>query len=234
MTKFEEIYELATVIMESEEIRQAPLYKKYLFLYRFLQFSIAEFNTRCYKDLTTIKPYSYKTYSIIGDGLEKEFKISSPFSFDTEIYVEEESSKNTGVYVMLPENSYYKNEINNSIVFFNAPKDGIKMNIYTFCVGYFYDDLEIEEKSILANGMVVAFYQNQLNKSTLMNQQLYGVGAKMYSQAEHIKRVSELLQTTRYNWTAAINAYTYSKSPDLVLDKSRNQKEIKKNYKERL
>lgn len=230
MTKFEEIYELATTIMESEEIRQAPLHKKYLFLYKFLQFAIAEFNTRCYRDLKTIQPFNYKSYSITGNGLETDYELSSPLLSFTTTYVEIETSKNSGVYTPMNDNDYIVDYLNGSIKFLEAPKDGIRLHVYVYEIGYFYDDLDLEEKSILANGMVIAFYQNQLNRSTLMNQQVYGVGAKMYSQAEHIKRVSELLQNTRYNWTTAINAYTYSKSPDLVLDKSRTQKEIKKDY----
>lgn len=229
MTKFEEVYELADAIIESEEIRQAPLYKKYLFLYKFLQFSIAEFNTRCFRDLTTIEPFSYKTYNIVGDGLETEFAVSDSIS-SMSVYIEQEVSKNSRMFAPVFDTDYSINEINGSVVFADAPKDGIRLNIYVYQTGYFYDDLDFEEKSILANGMVIAFYQNQLNRSTLLNQQVYGVGAKMYSQAEHIKRVGDLLKTTRYEWTAAINAYTYSKNPDLELDKSRTQKEIKKNY----
>ena len=230
MTKFEEIYELTTTIMESEEIRQAPLYKKYLFLYKFLQFAIAEFNTRCYRDLTTIQPFSYKSYEIVGDGVESEFQLSTPLSTFSNIYIEEETGKNTKIFAPISGNSFSINEINNSVKFTKIPNDGIRINIYVYEIGYFYDDLDLEEKSILANGMIISFYQSQLNRSTLMNQQIYGVGAKMYSQAEHIKRIGDLLKSTRYEWTAAINAYTYSKSPDLVLDKSRTQKEIKKNY----
>lgn len=229
MTYFEEIYELATTIMESEEIRQAPLYKKYLFLYRFLQFSIGEFNTRCYRDLTTIQPFNYKSYQILGDGLEKEFKIPSPFLFDTQIYVEKETDN--GIYVPVSSDKYIINNINNSIVFNDAPRNGEKMKIYAYEIGYFYDDLDLEEKTILANGMIIPFYQEQLNRTTLMNQQVYGVGAKMYSQAEHIKRLSDLIENRKQVWTSRINAYTYSKNPDLVLDKSRRQKEIKKDYR---
>lgn len=229
MTRFEEIYELSDIIIESEEIRQAPLYKKYLFLYKFLQFSIAEFNTRCFRDLTTIEPFSYKTYNIVGDGLETEFAVSDSIS-SMSVYIERETAKNSMAFVPVFDGDYSINEMNGSVVFADAPKDGIRLNIYVYQTGYFYDDLDFEEKSILANGMVIAFYQNQLNRSTLLNQQVYGVGAKMYSQAEHIKRIGDLLKTTRYEWTAAINAYTYSKNPDLELDKSRTQKEIKKNY----
>lgn len=229
MTRFEEIYELADTIIESEEIRQAPLYKKYLFLYKFLQFSIAEFNTRCFRDLTTIEPFSYKTYNIEGDGLETEFAVSDSIS-SMSLYIERETARNSRTFVPVHDSDYSINEINGSVVFADALKDGVRANIFVYETGYFYDDLDFEEKSILANGMVIAFYQNQLNRSTLLNQQVYGVGAKMYSQAEHIKRISDLLKTTRYEWTAAINAYTYSKNPDLELDKSRTQKEIKKNY----
>ena len=229
MTDFNEIYELTTAIMDSEEIRQAPLYKKYLFLYRFLQFSISEFNTRCYRDLTTIRPFEYKSYQIIGDGLESEFEVSSPFAFDTKVYIEKETGNN--IYIPMSSEDYTIDYMKNCIVFNTAPSNGLKINIYVYEIGYFYDDLDYEEKSILANGMLIAFYQNQLNKTTLLNQQVYGVGAKMYSQAEHIKRLGDLLKMVRYEWTAAINAYTYTKSPDLELDKSRRQKEIKKDYK---
>ena len=230
MTKFEEIYELATAIMESEEIFQAPLYKKYSILYKFLTFAIAEFNTRCYRDLTTIQPFSYRSYKLVGDGLEVEYGLTSPLTTLTKIYIERESGKNTNTFLPVDSSEYTVDTLKNSIVFSVAPKEGTRINVYTYEIGYFYDDLDFEEKSILANGMVIAFYQNELNRTTVMNQQVYGVGAKMYSQAEHIKRLGDLLKSTRYEWTAAINAYTYSKNPDLVLDKSRTQVERKKDY----
>ena len=223
MTRFEEIYELADIIIESEEIRQAPLYKKYLFLYKFLQFSIAEFNTRCFRDLTTIEPFSYKTYNIVGDGLETEFAVSDSIS-SMSVYIERETAKNSMAFVPVFYSDYSINEMNGSVVFADAPKDGVRLNIYVYQTGYFYDDLDFEEKSILANGMVIAFYQNQLNRSTLLNQQVYGVGAKMYSQAEHLKQLNTILKDTKYEVEGRINAYTYENDPELSLNKINKQK----------
>ena len=87
MTGFEEIYELSTIIMEDEKVKQAPIYKKYLILYKFLQFAIGHFNTRCFKDLKTIRPFEYKEYNILGDGIETEYQLSEELSPDDIIFL---------------------------------------------------------------------------------------------------------------------------------------------------
>jgi hypothetical protein len=231
MTKFEEIYELATMIMEDEKIKQAPLYKKYLILYRFLQLSIGHFNARCFKDLKTIQPYVYKEFSFEGDGMETEYALGeSSFTIDTKVYVEVETDKGSGIYKELP-NTEYDFKYNSGEVDFSTPinKD-FKCNIITYRVGFFYDDLNIEEKTILARGMVVPFIEAQMQKESLMNHMVYGTGAKMYSQAEHLKQLNTILKNTKYEVEGRINAYTYESSPDLELNKRDTQIEITKNY----
>ena len=78
--------------------------------------------------------------------------------------------------------------------------------------------------------MVVPFIESQLQKESVMNHMVYGTGAKMYSQAEHLKQLNTILKDTKYELEGRINAYTYENSPDLDLDKRSKQREIIKNY----
>lgn len=231
MTKFEEIYELATMIMEDEKIKQAPLYKKYLILYKFLQISIGHFNARCFKDLKTIQPYVYKEFYFTGDGMETEYMLSeNAFTVDTKIYIEMETEKDSGIFAELPETNYSFKYNSAEVDFNNAINNGFKCHIVVYRIGFFYDDLDIEEKIILARGMVVPFIESQLQKESIMNHMVYGTGAKMYSQAEHLKQLNTILKDTKYEVEGRINAYTYESSPELELNKRDRQVEITNNY----
>lgn len=231
MTGFEEIYELSTIIMEDEKVKQAPIYKKYLILYKFLQFAIGHFNARCFKDLKTIRPFEYKEYNIVGDGIETEYQLSEDISSDDiNIYVEIETESGSGVFIPMNPANYNFDKITSTITF-NAPiNNKFRCNIYTYVIGYFYDDLDIEEKIILAREMGIPFLESQLKKESLTNQMIYGTGAKMYSQAEHMKQINSILQNERYEIEGLINAYTYESNPELVLVKNKNQKEVTKTY----
>lgn len=231
MTKFEEIYELATLIMEDEKIKQAPLYEKYLILYKFLQLAIGHFNARCFKDLKTIQPYVYKEFNFTGDGIETEYMLSeNAFTVDTQIYVEMETEKDSGIFTELPSDEYTF-KYNSAIVTFNNPiNKNFKCKIVVYRVGYFLDDLDFEEKSILALEMVIPFIERQLQKESLMNHMVYGTGAKMYAQSEHMKQLNTILKDTRYEVEGRINAYTYESNPELTLDKRSVQSEITKSY----
>lgn len=231
MTKFEEIYELNAEIMSSEKIIQAPLYKKYNILYKFLQFAISEFNTRCYKDLKTRENFKYSTESIVGNGLDTQIGLSSPLSLFTEVYIEKETGPRTAIYRELPSTEYIVNKESNMVTLNTPSEENVRYNIYIYMVGYFYDDLEDEEKSILAQGMLIPYIQNEEYRSENLTQQMYGAGAKMYSQAEHNKRLDAMLTAAQYELTTKINAYTYSSDPELVLIKNKKQKEIIKNYR---
>lgn len=231
MTGFEEIYELSTIIMEDEKVKQAPVYKKYLILYKFLQFAIGHFNTRCFKDLKTIRPFEYKEYNVTGDGIEAEYQLSEDSSpDDINIYVEIETEANSGIFIPMKMSDFTFDKTSSIIKFKNPINNGFNCNIYSYAIGYFYDDLDIEEKVILAKEMGVPFIESQLKKESLMNQMIYGTGAKMYSQAEHIKQLNAILANERYEIEGLINAYTYESSPDLILVKNQKQTEITKNY----
>lgn len=231
MTGFEEIYELSTIIMEDEKVKQAPIYKKYLILYKFLQFAIGHFNTRCFKDLKTIRPFEYKEYNIVGDGIEAEYQLSETLSpDDINIYVEIETEMGSGVFVPMKPTDYRFDKSISTITFTNPINNKFACNIYTYAIGYFYDDLDIEEKTILAKEMGIPFLESQLKKESLTNQMIYGTGAKMYSQAEHMKQLNSILKNERYEVEGLINAYTYESNPDLILIKNKGQKEVTKKY----
>ena len=67
-------------------------------------------------------------------------------------------------------------------------------------------------------------------KESIMNHMVYGTGAKMYSQAEHLKQLNTILKDTKYEVEGRINAYTYESSPELELNKKDRQKEITNTY----
>ena len=231
MTGFEEIYELSTIIMEDEKVKQAPIYKKYLILYKFLQFAIGHFNTRCFKDLKTIRPFEYKEYNILGDGIETEYQLSEELSpDDMDIYVEIETESGSGVFIPMNPTDFSFDKVTSTITFVNPINNKFRCNIYTYVIGYFYDDLDVEEKVILAKEMGIPFLESQLKKESLTNQMIYGTGAKMYAQAEHMKQINNILKNERYEIEGLINAYTYESDPELVLVKNKNQKEITKTY----
>lgn len=231
MTGFEEIYELSTIIMEDEKVKQAPIYKKYLILYKFLQFAIGHFNTRCFKDLKTIRPFEYKQYNISGDGIETEFIFSdAPSSESFNVYVEIETESGSGIFIPMKQSDYSFDEVTSTITFKKPINNGFECNVYIYIIGYFYDDLDLIEKTILAKEMGIPFLESQLKKESLTNQMIYGTGAKMYSQAEHMKQLTNIIKGERYEVEGLINAYTYESDPDLILYKDKGQQEVHKDY----
>ena len=126
MTGFEEIYELSTIIMEDEKVKQAPVYKKYLILYKFLQFAIGHFNTRCFKDLKTIRPFEYKEYNVTGDGIEAEYQLSEDSSpDDINIYVEIETEANSGIFIPMKMSDFTFDKTSSTIKFKNPIKTDV-------------------------------------------------------------------------------------------------------------
>ena len=166
--------------------------------------------------------------------METDFMLSeSAFPVDTKAYIEVETSKDSGIFAELPTTEYsYK--YNSAEVELKSPiNNGFKCNIVIYRIGYFLDDLDIEEKIILARGMVVPFIESQLQKESVMNHMVYGTGAKMYSQAEHLKQLNTILKDTKYEVEGRINAYTYESSPDLELDKRSTQSELIGKYEDK-
>ena len=136
----------------------------------------------------------------------------------------------SGVFVPMRPTDYRFDKSISTITFTNPINNKFACNIYTYAIGYFYDDLDIEEKTILAKEMGIPFLESQLKKESLTNQMIYGTGAKMYSQAEHMKQLNSILKNERYEVEGLINAYTYESNPDLILVKNKGQKEVTKKY----
>ena len=136
----------------------------------------------------------------------------------------------SGVFVPMRPTDYRFDKSISTITFTNPINNKFACNIYTYAIGYFYDDLDIEEKTILAKEMGIPFLESQLKKESLTNQMIYGTGAKMYSQAEHMKQLNSILKNERYEVEGLINAYTYESNPDLILIKNKGQKEVTKKY----
>lgn len=213
-TFFKEIYNLNAVIKNDARLNGKPINQKYALYYEYLKHSMSYFEYDCYKSLEYI-PFTQEEYYFIGNGTDNQFLLSpSPPS-------------NSLFYVGVRENSDNSYDTNFSVTFDSitniltiSPTPMLNYEVYVsaYIIGEFVEKLNNKECSILAQGMLVPYDQEQLQKQALLNQRVYGGSYKQYSQAEHIKQVKDVTENQYYKIVKAmINEYTYKQNPNKLL-----------------
>ena len=213
-TSFEQIYCLNTVIKKDTLLSRLPIYQYYSLCYRQLQYAITAFMYYCLKDITKYTPYSEQEFNFISDGVEVVYDIP-----------DEINPLNTFIYVgyMGVDDSYYIEildftlDILNKTVTLNEalPKD-TKVIIAFYNIGEFEAILEIDEKTILSEGMNIPFLEAFQNNERSLNQIIYTKSYSIHSQAEQLKQLSIISSA---QWKDRVEAliikYSFNKPKDL-------------------
>ena len=85
-----------------------------------------------------------------------------------------------------------------------------KTDLSLIDINGFTSDLTGEEIEILANYMVLEWLKPQMNTVELIRQGLGSKNFQMYSQANHLKELSELRRNTQMEVDQLLVAYTYN------------------------
>ncbi len=81
-------------------------------------------------------------------------------------------------------------------------------------MGSFEADLNEQEVSFLARGMVIPYLEFHLQKHRHLNQMVYSKDYKIYSQAQHIKEVRDTITEAKKELKQDLVMYSLFQSPD--------------------
>lgn len=211
-TSFDEIYCLNAVIKSDIRLSQKPSYELELLNWKYLQFAIKEFMYDCRKDLTDYIPFTSTEYSFTGNGVDNIFQLTPAPELDMtpEFYI--------GVQVacgqpMITISSYKWDNENNTLTLDNAPVVGSTIKIVVYQSGQFNEDLNIDEKTILADAMNIPYFEEAISNRKILDFTVYGGSIKMHSQAEHEKVLLSALSEQKNLVMGEINNYSYRTAP---------------------
>lgn len=175
-TTFEEIYTLNGAIMDLSEQINKPDNLYYFILFQYLAFGISEFSNYCYKDLNDFAPFQQEIYTIESDGIETEFVLSPAPPTDCDFYVSVDG-------VVLTEEQYSYDDLTDTLT---LTVTGESIYIGAYVIGTFNIDLNLKEKTILADAMTITFVEKYTNSPKQLEQLMYA-GVELFSQSQHNK-----------------------------------------------
>ena len=214
-TSFEEIYCLNTVIKNDQRLYNKPADAIFSLNWKYLQMAIALFEYDCRKNLADNVPFSLTKYSFKGDGVNNIFKLDPAPQFipTIDFYISKEID--CGVTSIQITDYIWDNE-NDTITLKSIPEPGSIIEISTYEIGQFNEDLDYDEKRILAEAMNIFYYEEYMTNTKVLNFATYGGSIKMHSQAEQLKTVTAAYETSKREVEGDINKYTYKTAPHLL------------------
>ena len=187
--------------------------QQYALSYLYLQYSISYFLADCYKDLEDIVEFSETEYFYTSNGVDNEYLLSPTPQVGSQLYVGYTISKDMP-YIEIPPSEYSYDSITNIITLINNPPDKSIIYISAYIIGQFNEALNAMEKTILSEGMNVVFQEGQLNKTSLLNQMVYGGTTRIYSAANHIAELRKTSNNQYFNIVKGmISEYSYKFNP---------------------
>lgn len=215
-TPFEDIHCLATILRKDTTLASLPSYQYYELCFKQLIIGKAAFVYDCHKDLNAYTPYSLSEYNFEGNGYDNEFVLTpAPDPLQTNIYVGIRQSEEDLLVETL---DYTYDEVAQTITLEQAPEEGNLVTIAFFNIGSFDDDLDDDEKAILAESEQIAYYESYLANSKSLNQVTYSTTVKIHSQAEQLKQLSNISITQwRDRVESMIVKYSYRTSKNKLM-----------------
>ncbi|MFW5889666.1 MAG: hypothetical protein ACOCUD_04740 [Bacillota bacterium] len=174
-------------------------------LSKYLYEAIAFFDDYCNKDLSDYTATSQTSCELTGDGSTTVFSLSCSPASGSSLYVSIDETENT---------SYSFNEDTNEITFDSAPSTDSEIYVGAYKVGEFTNDLNIQEKIILANAMSLPYLKFYMQKRLHLNQMVYGNEYGVHSQANQTKENRTTYESRRKEIMQDIMMYTYKQTND--------------------
>lgn len=213
-TSFLNIYNLNEVIKNDNRLQKKTANQLYSLYYLYLTYAISYFTLDCYQNLEDNIPFSQQEYLFTSDGIDNQYLLSSTPIFGCKFYVGFRESSDL-IYTQIFNYTFDSNT--NIITINNNPPLNYEVYISAYIIGQFNADLTTLEKSILSNGMLVPYSQEQEFKNSLLSQMVYGGTSKLYSQANHIREVKDVTNNQYFNVVKGmINEYSFKANPNGV------------------
>lgn len=214
-TSFEEIYCLNSVIKNDSRLVGKPDYEIYALNWKYLQLSMPElmYYECLRRKIYDYTPFSLTEYTFTGNGIDNIFELTpAPVLTSTpDFYITKQVTCGESAQQIV---SYVWDSENNTITLTNdTPEPGSIISIKVYEIGQFNNDLNLEEKRILATAMVVPYLEEQRDQQKLLNFAVYGGSIKMHSQAEHIKTLDNAIDSQNQLVDRYIGEYSYGHAP---------------------
>lgn len=212
MTDFDEIYCLNLVMKNDPRLAKIPTNQYYSLCWKYLQVAISRFEYESIPNIRDLVPFSETDYEFVCDGESNEFQLQSlEMTQFPKFYVS---------YIVgdsITEIIDYSYDVDTNVLTINC-EDGLLedaiLKVAAYDIGHFNVDLGYREKEILAQGMLIPFLEENVNRESLLNQFVYGGSTKIHSQAEHLKTITNALAEQQKLVKNLIIDYTYRASLD--------------------
>jgi len=200
MVLFDDIYTLNGLIMKDLKLQNKSDNIYYFMLYQYLSFAISEFSQYCYKDLLDIVPFQQTIDTYESDGVETNFILEDTPPLDYLFYVSVDNVK-------LNSNEFSYDSLTNSVT---TTYGGTNIYISSYVIGYFNEDINLREKTILSEAMTSVFVASFVNDGGQLAQIMYS-GVDMFSQSQHNKVNINIEDFRRSNSFRQMIYYSYGR-----------------------
>lgn len=205
-TNFTDIYDINEILKLDTRLLGKPDNIVYSWKYKWLKYAISIFENDCYKDLSKITPFSQIEYEFISDGIKNEYILTPIPITDSSFYV---SVDNSDDY------SYTYNKTTNTLTISPIPILNSNIYISAYIIGSFDESLNFQEQTILSEAMIIPYLEQERNRSELLNMMVYSGDAKIYSQANHLDTLNNIVDNQYYKRVRMmITDYSYKQNPN--------------------
>lgn len=230
MTSFKDIYCLSNIMSDNGMYKRLTPNNFFQYMFRCLQFSVGEFEKKCYESLEYAQPFHQIELNFVTDGKENSFEIPlSDFNVDVYDYMKENyingdfsiyigcRQSEEDAYIEVSDFEYNTDDIYKpTIILPSIPDCNWEFYISIYKVGCFKEDLSQKVKNILAIGIEVPYLNEKLTKESLLEQHVYSNSVNSFSQSQHITALRNVYETIYYkNFKKEISKYTYDYSTNL-------------------
>ena len=213
-TQFIDIYRQNEILKNDQRLNSKITNQIYSLYAQYLDFAIGEFEIDCYKDLeTNLVPFSQAEYEFIANGTDNQFLLQSPNTPATNcLFYVGYAKDNTTAYTEITSNNYIYNSTTNILTITNPTliTAGYLIYVSAYVIGSFAVTLNKQEINILNQGMLVPWDMEHVHRDSLLAQKVYGGSQKLYSQAQHISSVNNVMDNQYFQiFKGMIRNYTY-------------------------
>lgn len=210
-TSFNEIYCLNKLIKNDPRLKNISRGDYNSLCFGYLKFAISYFMYDCRVDLLQKVDPTYGSYSFIFSTSDNQYQLSPAPELNSIIYIYYIDSEDN---IKEIENYLYSQDTN-ILTVNDVLEDGTKFIVECYTYGEFENNLDIREKTILAEAMNIPYIEESKNDQNAMKYIVAGKSLRFFSQANHIEASISNYNSQAYNIVDyLISEYSYKGSID--------------------
>jgi hypothetical protein len=219
-TPFLKVYKRNEILKNDTRLKYKTSNQLYSLYYEYLQFSISKFFRYSYTNLNDITEFVQEEYEfVVSNTDDLEFLLENPNTppIDCTFYVGFRNS-NSNNYTEITEYSY--NSTSHVLTISdNRLSVGDTVYVSGYIIGQFNQTLNNDEITILSEGFLIPYLEEQQNRNSLLTQLITGGSSKLSgTQGNHMSAVHTIVQDKINEVDRLIVKYTYRASPNNLKD----------------